>query len=59
MPTIFVGLLADPEFRKLDFSSLRGFFSGAAPLAADTIKDLREVSGKTISEGYGTTESLI
>ncbi len=57
VPTIFVGLLADPEFRKLDFSSLRGFFSGAAPLAADTIDDLKEVSGKIISEGYGTTET--
>ena len=57
VPTIFVGLLADPEFRKLDFSSLRGFFSGAAPLAADTIEDLKEVSGKIISEGYGTTET--
>ena len=57
VPTIFVGLLADPEFRKLDFSSLRGFFSGAAPLAGRTIKDLREVSGKIISEGYGTTET--
>ena len=57
VPTIFVGLLADPQFRKLDFSSLRGFFSGAAPLAADTINDLKEVSGKIISEGYGTTET--
>lgn len=57
VPTIFVGLLADPEFRKLNFSSLRGFFSGAAPMAADTINDLKQLSGKTISEGYGTTET--
>ena len=32
VPTIFVGLLADPAFRKLNFSSIKGFFSGAAPL---------------------------
>ena len=57
VPTIFVGLLADPDFRKLDFSFLRGFFSGAAPLAADTIRNLKEISGKIVCEGYGTTET--
>jgi long-chain acyl-CoA synthetase len=57
VPTIFVGLLADPEFRKLDFSSLTGFFSGAAPLAADTIRDLKELTGATMCEVYGSTET--
>jgi long-chain acyl-CoA synthetase len=57
VPTIFVGLLADPEFRKLDFSSLKGFFSGAAPLAADTIRDLKELTGATMCEVYGATET--
>ena len=57
VPTIFVGLLADPEFRRLDFSFMRGFFSGAAPLAAETIRSLKEISGKIICEGYGTTET--
>ena len=57
VPTIFVGLLADPEFRKLDFSFMKGFYSGAAPLAADTIRNLKEISGKIVCEGYGTTET--
>jgi long-chain acyl-CoA synthetase len=57
VPTIFVGLLADSEFRKLDFSSLKGFFSGAAPLAADTIRDLKELTGATMCEVYGSTET--
>jgi long-chain acyl-CoA synthetase len=57
VPTIFVGLLADPDFRKLDFSSMRGFFSGAAPLAAETIRNLKEISQKIVCEGYGTTET--
>ena len=57
VPTIFVGLLADPDFRKLDFSSMRGFFSGAAPLAAETIRNLKEISRKIVCEGYGTTET--
>ena len=57
VPTIFVGLLADPEFRKLEFSSLKGFFSGAAPLAAETIRDLKELTGATMCEVYGATET--
>jgi len=56
-PTIFVGLLNEPEFRKLDFSGLKGFFSGAAPLAADTIRDLHELTGAFICEVYGLTET--
>ncbi|PIP40448.1 MAG: long-chain-fatty-acid--CoA ligase [Desulfobacterales bacterium CG23_combo_of_CG06-09_8_20_14_all_51_8] len=57
VPTIFVGLLADPNFRKLDFSSIKGFFSGAAPLAADTIRDLKNLTGADMCEVYGSTEN--
>ena len=42
VPTIYIGLLADPEFRKIDLSFIKGFFSAAAPLAADTIKGFEE-----------------
>lgn len=57
VPTIFVGLLADREFREMDLSFIKGFFSGAAPLAADTIRDLKELTGATILEVYGMTET--
>jgi len=57
VPTIFVGLLADPDFRKLDFSAMKGFFSGAAPLAANTINDLKDLTGATMCEVYGSTET--
>jgi long-chain acyl-CoA synthetase len=57
VPTMFVGMLADSEFRKLDFSSVKGFFSGAAPLAADTIRDLKELTGSTMCEVYGSAET--
>ncbi|MBW1889456.1 MAG: long-chain fatty acid--CoA ligase [Deltaproteobacteria bacterium] len=57
VPTIFVGLLAEPAFRNLDFSKVKGFFSGAAPLAADTIRDLKEITGATMCEVYGSTEA--
>ena len=57
VPTIFVGLLAEPAFRSLDLSSIKGFFSGAAPLAADTIKDLKDLTGAMMCEVYGSTEA--
>ncbi len=57
VPTIFVGLLAEPAFRNLDLSSIKGFFSGAAPLAADTIKDLNDLTGAMMCEVYGSTEA--
>lgn len=31
VPTIFVGLLADPGFRNLDFSAMKGFFRELPP----------------------------
>ena len=58
VPTMFVGLLADPNFRKMDLSSIKGFFSGAAPLAADTIGDLKDLTGATMCEVYGSTETV-
>jgi long-chain acyl-CoA synthetase len=57
VPTIFVGLLADPEFRSLDMTTIKGFFSGAAPLAADTIRDLKDLTGASMCEVYGSTET--
>jgi long-chain acyl-CoA synthetase len=57
VPTIFVGLLATPGFRQMDLSFIKGFFSGAAPLAADTIRDLQDLAGATILEVYGMTET--
>ena len=57
VPSIFIGLLTDPEFRKLDLSFIKGFFSGAAPLAMDTIKDLKNLTGAMMFEIYGITET--
>jgi long-chain acyl-CoA synthetase len=55
--SIFVGLLADPEFRSMDKSFLQGFFTGAAPIAADTCQDLKNLTGKDVYEIYGMTEN--
>jgi len=57
VPTIFVGLLNSDEFRKMDLSFIKGFFSGAAPLAADTLQQLKDLTGATMLEVYGLTET--
>ncbi len=57
VPTIFVGLLSMEEFRKMDLSFIKGFFSGAAPLAADTLQQLKDLTGATMLEVYGLTET--
>ncbi len=58
-PTIFVGLLNHPEFRKMNLKFIRGFISGAAPLAAETIRDIKEITGATMGEAYGLTETTV
>jgi long-chain acyl-CoA synthetase len=57
VPTIFVGIMALPEFKKADLSFVKGFFSGAAPLPLEIIDSLKKATGATIVEGYGMTES--
>src|SRR5659263_597050 len=57
VPSIFVGLLADEQFRKMDLSFIQGFISGAAPLAEDPIRDLQKPTGATILEVSGMTET--
>lgn len=57
VPTIFVGLLDNKEFRAMDLSFIKGFFSAAAPLPGDTIRDLKELTGADISEVYGLSET--
>jgi long-chain acyl-CoA synthetase len=57
VPSIFVGLLNSPEFRQMDLSFIKGFFSGAAPLAADTLNQLKDLTGATPLEVYGLTET--
>ena len=41
----------------MDLSFINGFFSGAAPLAIDTIKDLHDLTGANMVEVYGMTET--
>src|SRR2546427_12731886 len=58
VPPIVLGLAMSPEVDKHDFSSVRYFFSGAAPLAPDPARRMIERIGKPIVQGYGVTETF-
>jgi len=56
VPTIYVGLLAQEEFLKMDLSFIKGFIAGAAPLPTDVIQRLEKLTGGSMVNVYGLTE---
>jgi long-chain acyl-CoA synthetase len=61
VPTLFNALLHHPKVRagKIDFSSIKVCFSGAAPLLAETKRRFEELTGGRIVEGYSLTEAML
>jgi long-chain acyl-CoA synthetase len=61
VPTLFNALLHHPKVRagKVDFSSIKVCFSGAAPLLAETKRRFEELTGGRIVEGYSLTEAML
>ena len=57
VPTMYVGVLNHPEASKFDLTSIKGCFSGAAPLPVEVIKDFEAKTGSQICEGYGLSET--
>ncbi|GAB1259957.1 AMP-binding protein [Aurantivibrio plasticivorans] len=55
--TLFNALLDNEEFKGLDFSTLNITSSGGMALATDTGRRWKEVTGVTVTEGYGLTET--
>ncbi len=56
--TIFVGLLADREFRELDLSSVKRFMTGGGPpLPLETLRQLKEIRDVPMINVYGLTEA--
>lgn len=54
--TLFVSLMENPQFKKLDFSKMVYTISGGTALFEDTAKRWQEITGVGISEVYGLTE---
>jgi len=57
VPTLYNGMINFPDLKKYDISSIRGCFSGGAPLPLETIRKFEELTGAQICEGYGLTET--
>ncbi|MEM3783624.1 MAG: long-chain fatty acid--CoA ligase [Candidatus Bathyarchaeia archaeon] len=56
-PTMYAMLLAHPDLKKYDCTSIKFCISGAAPLPPEVQKKFMEVTGGVLVEGYGLTES--
>jgi long-chain acyl-CoA synthetase len=59
VPTLLNGIMNHPlaRERKIDFTSIKLCFSGAAPLMAETKKRFETLTGGVIVEGYSLTEA--
>jgi fatty-acyl-CoA synthase len=56
VPTIFRLFMTSPGFADADFSHVRFFISGGAPLPVDLVTDWLEAKGGVFRQGYGLTE---
>ena len=61
MPTLYTAILNHPDVRagKIDLSSIKLCFSGAAALMAETKRQFEEKTGARIVEGYSLTEGMM
>ena len=55
--TLFIGLCSHPEFHKLDFSGLKVTISGGTALTSSAADLWMKVTGCSIAEGYGLSET--
>ena len=61
IPTLYTAILNHPDVRagKVDLSSIKLCFSGAAALMAETKRQFEARTGATIIEGYSLTEGMM
>jgi acyl-CoA synthetase (AMP-forming)/AMP-acid ligase II len=58
-PTVIYRLLAHPDVRNHDYSSLRFFTYSSAPMAPDKIKEAMDVFGPVMTNSFGQSEAGI
>ena len=57
VPALYAGMVNNPTVDKYDLSSLKACGSGAAPLPPELCKRFEGITGATLFEGYGLTET--
>jgi long-chain acyl-CoA synthetase len=58
VPTVFLELMKQPDFKAYDFSDVKLFASGAAPFPPEYIKEFEKIVGANkLVEVYGLTET--
>jgi long-chain acyl-CoA synthetase len=57
VPTLYVSVLNHPRSKEIDFSTVRQFNSGSAPLPLDVIERWEALTGSILRQGYGLSET--
>jgi long-chain acyl-CoA synthetase len=57
VPAMIIGMLNHPDIDKVDMTSIKGCFSGSAPLPLEIFRDFKNKIGAVIVEAYGLTET--
>lgn len=57
VPTMYTAIIHHPRLARYDLSSIRLSISGGAPLPVELKQRFEDLSGATLREGYGLTES--
>jgi long-chain acyl-CoA synthetase len=57
VPALFVAINNHPGVDKLDLRSVKGCFSGSAPLPVEVLERFESLTGGRITEGFGMTET--
>ena len=57
-PTAIYSLLATPQIKARDFSSLRYFAYGAAPMSPEKLRECISTFGPVMQQAFGQTETL-
>ncbi|NND54004.1 MAG: AMP-binding protein [Gammaproteobacteria bacterium] len=55
--TLFQSLVRHPDFKELDFSTLKVVSAGGMAMQEATAREFAEITGKQVIEGYGLTET--